>query len=435
MKHASLKMLAGAAFALMLASTPALASDNSSSSDQQKAAPLYPNATRKEPKLDLTDKKEQQALNDGLTAAENNDKDKATQLLQPIVTGSKSKYAQAMALQGLARIDATNNNLPAGIDKLKQALANGILPNDAYFQLEYELATFYLLNQQYQPAIDQVEQWRSEGKKETPESYALEGEAYYRMKKYPEAITAIQKAQSMAGDKADPRWNQLLLLAYSESGQTDKAAALAKQAVNTSPTDPTSFHNALSLDIQSKNFADALKLMEQTHDAGKVPFSETDYVTMAKLYMNDAQSDSNQDPSADTDKAVKVLKEGMDKGIVKKSAENSMLMGDANMIGQNYSDAASAYKDAAATASDGEANYKAGVAYVMASDYSTAKSQLQQAISKGVKHKGKAYMALAQANIGLKDKAAAADAVMEAEKDPETAAQAKKWLKDANIGN
>jgi hypothetical protein len=435
MKHASLKMLAGAAVALMLASTPALASDNSQSSDQQKAAPLYPNATRKEPKLDLTDAKEQKALNDGIDAAQNNDNDKATQILQPIVDNSKSKYAQAMALQALARIDAMNKNLPAGIDKLNKALANGVLPNDAYFQIEYELATFYLINQQYQQAIDTVEKWRAEGKKETPESYALEGEAYYRMQKYPDSITAIQKAQTMAGAKADPRWNQLLMLDYSDSGQKDKAAALAKQAVSSSPTDPTSFHNALSLDIQSQNYADALKLMEQTRSEGKIPFSENDYVTMAKLYMNDAQSDSNQDPSADTTKAVQALQEGITKGVVKPSAENYILMGDANMIGQNYSDAAAAYQKAIPSASDGEAAYKAGVAYVMANQYSEAKSLLQQAINKGVKHKGKAYMALAQANIGLKDKAAAADAVMEAEKDPETSAQAKKWLKDANIGS
>ncbi|WP_225737557.1 tetratricopeptide repeat protein [Dyella acidiphila] len=433
MKHASLKMLAGAAFALMLASTPALASDNSSSSDQ-KAAPLYPNATRKEPKLDLTDSKEQKQLNDGIDAAQNNDKDKATQLLQPLVQNSKSKYAQAMALQALARIDATSNNLPAGIDKLKQALDNGVLPNDAYFQIEYELATFYLLNQQYQPAIDTVEKWRTEGKKETPESYALEGEAYYRLQKYPDSITAITKAQSLT-DKPDPRWNQLLMLDYNETGQKDKAAALAKQAVAASPTDPTSFHNALSLDIQSQNYTDALKLMEQTRTDGKVPFSENDYVTMAKLYMNDAQSDSNQDPTADSQKAVQVLQDGMGKGIVKSSADNFMLLGDANLIGQNYTDAAAAYQKAAPLASDGEPAYKAGLAYVMANQYSEGKQLLQQAINKGVKHKGKAYMALAQANAGLKDKAAAADAVMQAEKDPETAAQAKKWLKDANIGN
>jgi len=432
MTNASLKMLAGAAFALMLASTPALASDNSSSSDQQKAAPQYPNATRKEPKLDLTDKKEQDALNKGLDAAQANNKDQATQLLQPLIDSSKSKYVQAMALQGLARVHALNNDLPGAIDMLKRSLDNGVMPNDAYFQLEFELATFYVLNQQYQPAIDTVEKWRAEGKKETPESYALEGEAYYRMQKYPQSIDALKKAQSMT-DKPDPRWNQLLMLDYNDSGQKDKAAAIANQQVSSSPTDPNSFHNALSLDIQMQKYSDALKLMEEGKAKGLVT-TESDYVTMAKLYMNSAQDSSTQDPGPDAEKAVQVLQEGMSKGVVKSTAENYELMGDAHMIGGDGNAAADSYKKAVPLASDGEAAYKAGVALVTQNEYSAAKPLLQQAISKGVKHKGKAYMALAQANIGLKDKAAAATAVMEAEKDPETAAQAKKWLKDANIG-
>jgi hypothetical protein len=433
MKHASLKMLAGAAIALMLASTPALASDDTSNA-KQSSAPLFPNATRKEPKNDLTDPKEAKALNAGIDAAQANDKDKATQILQPIADSSKSKYAQAMALQALARIDAENNNVPAGIDKLKRSLDMNSLPNDAYFQIQYELATYYEINQQHQQSIDTVEQWRTTGKKETPESYALEGEAYYHLQKYPESIAAIQKAQSMT-DKPDPRWNQLLLMDYNDSGQKDKAAALAKQAASASPTDPASFHNALSLDVQTQNYADALKLLEQTKADGKIPFTENDYVTMAKLYVNDAQSDNNQDPTVDTGKAIQVLQEGMSKGIVKPSAENYMLMGDANMVSQNYGDAASAYQKAIPTASNGDPAYKAGVAYVLNNQFGQAKPLLQQAIDKGVTHKGKAYVALAQANIGLKDKAAAATAMMDAEKDPETAAQAKKWLKDANIGN
>ncbi|RUL75445.1 tetratricopeptide repeat protein [Dyella choica] len=424
-------MLAGAAFALMLASTPALASDKSSG-DQQKAAPLYPNATRKEPKLDLTDKKEQEALNKGLDAAQANDKDQATQLLQPLIDNSKSKYVQAMAQQGLARVHATNNDLPGGIDLLKHALDNGIMPNDAYFQLEYELATFYLLNQQYQPAIDEVEKWRSEGKKETPESYALEGEAYYRMQKYPESITAIKKAQTMT-DKPDPRWNQLLMLAYNDSGQKDKAAEIAKQQVAATPTDPTSFHNALSLDIQMNKYDDALKLMEDAKAKGLLT-TESDYVTLAKLYMNKAQDQSTQDPGPLTDKAVQALQDGMSKGVVKSTVENYLLMGDAHMIGGDAGAAAAAYEKAVPLASDGEPAYKAGVALISQNENSKAKQLLQQAINKGVKHKGKAYMALAQANVGLKDKAGAAEAVLEAEKDPETKAQAQKWLKQANIG-
>lgn len=432
MKHASLKMLAGAAFALMLASTPALASDNSSSG-QQKAAPQYPNATRKEPKLDLTDKKEADALNKGLDAAQANNKDDAEKLLQPIADNSKSKYAQALALQGLARLHAMNNDLPGGIELLKRSLDNGVLPNDTYFTLELELGQFYLLNKQYQQAIDQIEKWRAEGKKETPDSYAMEGEAYYYLQKYPESIAAIKKAETLT-NKPDPRWNQLLMLDYNDSGNKAEAAALAKQQLSASPTDPTSFHNALSLDIQLQKYDDALKLMEDGKAKGLVS-TESDYVTMAKLYMNEAQDQSTQDPGPDADKAVQVLQEGMTKGVVKPTAENYELIGDANMIGGNADAAAAAYKKAIPMATDGEAAYKAGVALVTQNEYSAAKPLLQQAISKGVKHKGKAYMALAQANIGLKDKAAAADAVLEAEKDPETAAQAKKWLKQANIGN
>jgi hypothetical protein len=44
-------------------------------------------------------------------------------------------------------------------------------------------------------------------------------------------------------------------------------------------------------------------------------------------------------------------------------------------------------------------------------------------------------MDLANANIGLKNKVAAVDAVMDAQKDPETAAQAKAWLQKAGVGN
>jgi hypothetical protein len=430
MKHASLKMLAGAAFALMLASTPALASDNSSSSDQ-KAAPLYPNATRKEPKLDLTDAKEQKTLNEGIDAVAANDKDKATQLLQPLVDNSKSKYVQAMALQGLARIHATNNDLPGGIDLLKRSLDNGLLPNDAYFQLQYELATFYLLNQQYQPSIDTVEKWRAEGKKETPESYALEGEAYYRMQKYPESIAAIKKAQSMT-DKPDPRWNQLLMLDYNDSGQKDQATALAKQQVNAAPTDSTAFHNSLSLLIQSQKYPEALQLMEQGKTNGMIT-TENDYVTMAKLYTNSAQDAS--DPAVDSGKAVQVLQDGMSKGVVKPTADNYVLLGDANMVGGDTDAATAAYKKAIPLATNGEPALKAGVALLTQNEYSAAKPLIQQAISKGVQHKGRAYMDLAQANVGLKDKAAAAEAMLEAKKDPETAAQASAWLQKAGVGN
>ena len=243
-----IKMLAGAALALAVVSTPVIAGD-STSKDKKEA--LYPNATRKEPKLDLTSEKDQKAINEGLDAVNNQDKEKATQILQPIADSSKSKYAQALALQGLANLHYQDGDVKGAIDLLKRSLDIGVMPNDTYFQLQYMLAQFYLADEQYQPAIDTVEKWRAEGKKETADSYALEGNAYYRLQKYPEAIAAIKKAQSMT-DKPSDSWNQILMASYSESGQGDQAAQVAQQQLSANPNDPNALNNAVAVLMQGQ---------------------------------------------------------------------------------------------------------------------------------------------------------------------------------------
>ena len=69
------------------------------------------------------------------------------------------------------------------------------MPNDTYFQLEYELAQFQMADEQYQAALDTLAKWRAEGKKETAESYALEGNADYRLGKYAEGDRSDQAGQ------------------------------------------------------------------------------------------------------------------------------------------------------------------------------------------------------------------------------------------------
>ena len=109
MKHAkAFTMLASAVLLLSLASSPALA-DSSSSKDKKEVQ--YPNATRVAPKLDLSSDKDQKNVNAGLDAVAAGDKAKASQYLQPIIDGgSKSKYAQALALQGMATIKYDDND-------------------------------------------------------------------------------------------------------------------------------------------------------------------------------------------------------------------------------------------------------------------------------------------------------------------------------------
>jgi tetratricopeptide (TPR) repeat protein len=430
MKHAhGFSALASAALMLMLASSPVLAKDSAS---KDKPEVQYPNATRVAPKLDLTSDKDQKNLNAGLDAVSAGDKAKALQYLQPIADGgSKSKYAQALALQGLATIKYNDNDAKGAIALLQQSLANGVMPNDTYFQLEYMLAQFQVADEEYQPALDTLTKWRAEGKKETANSYALEGNIDYRLGKFPEAIAAIKKAQSLT-DKPDPAWNQILMASYSQSGQGDQAAQVAQQSLAANPNDPKALDNAVAVLMQSNKNDEAIQVMEKARASGNLK-SEDNYVNLAKLYLIRAQS-NNTDSKPDATKSAEVLQDGMSKNVVTPSADNFLLLGEADELSDNTSGAVDAYTKALPTAKDGEAAIRGGQILLSQQKYSAAKSMIQQGIDKGVKQKGAAYMLLAESDRGLKDKAGAVAAMKQAAQDPQTADKANAWLKKAGAG-
>ena len=421
-------MLASVALLLGVVSSPVLA--RKSDDAKPKKEVLYPNTTRAEPKLDLTSEKDQKNLNEGLDAVNEGDKAKAEQLLQPIIDGSKSKYAQALALQGMASLKYNDNDYKGAIASLQRSLALGVMPNDTYFQLMYMLAQFQMADEQYQPALDTIAKWRAEGKKETADSYALEGNAEYRLGKYAEAIASINKAKSLT-DKAEPSWDQILMASYAESGQDEKAAELAKNQLNSNPGDPNALNNAVAVLMQAHKYPEAIQMMEKARAAGTLT-KDSQYVNLAKLYLITGQESA--DPAPNAIKAGQVLEEGLSKGVLKPEAETYVLLGQSAEIANNIDKAIGYYNKAQPLATDGEAALRAGRLLLSENKYSQAKGLIQQAIDKGVKHKGTAYMLLAESERGLKNKPAAIAAMKNAAQDPETAAKAKDWLKKAGAG-
>lgn len=405
-------------------------SEESGKTEKAKAAVQYPNTKRVAPKLDLTSEKDSKNLNLGLDAASAGDQSKAEQYLQPLIDQSKSKYAQALALQAMANLKFNDNDHKGAIALLEQSLANGVLPNDTYFQLMYMLAQFQIIDEQYQPALDTLAKWRAEGQKETAESYALEGNADYRLHKYPEAIAAIKKAQSLT-DKPESSWNQILLASYSESGQTDQAAQVAQQQLASDPGDANALNNAVAVLMQAQKYPEAIVLMEKARTAGTLA-SESGYVNLAKLYLMTAQESNDSKPNAL--KATQVLDEGTSKGIIKPSADNYVLQAQADEMADNVTGAIENYSKAQPLAKDGEPALRAGQLLLTESKFAQAKASIQQAIDKGVAKKGNAYMLLAEAERGLKNKPAAIAAMKLAAEQPETAVKAKAWLKQAGSG-
>ncbi|BFI94495.1 MAG: tetratricopeptide repeat protein [Rhodanobacter sp.] len=420
MKHTPLfTMLAGAALAFAIAAAPAHASDSSKQPSE------YPNATRTEPKLDLKSEKDQKALQQAGDAFNTGDTVKASQLLQPVIEKSSSQYAKAFAQYLMGNIAYKNGDTKGAIAQFKSSLDNGVLPNDTYFNEMLALAQVYAADQQYQASLDTLAKWHEQGKKESADAYGLQGLDDYNLQKYPDAIAAIEKAKSLT-DKPKDSWNQILMASYADSGHGDQAAKMAQSEYEKNPSDSSLLHNAGAILLQQQDYADAIKVLEEGRSNGALK-DQADWILLVKAYLLQAQNGG--DATSGGAKALAVFDDGMAKGAIKPTAENYKLAGDAAMIGGDDTKAISYYTKGSPLATDGEVDVSLGAAYFQQQKFSEARKYLTQGIAKGVKHKGRAYMMLAESDRQLKDKPAAIAAMEQAAQDPDTAAKANDWLR------
>jgi tetratricopeptide (TPR) repeat protein len=218
---------------------------------------------------------------------------------------------------------------------------------------------------------------------------------------------------------------------YAQTGQTDEAAQLAQQQLASTPGDANALNNAVAVLMQAEKYPEAIAMMEKARAAGTLT-TESGYVNLAKLYLITGQASDDSKPNAL--KAAQVLNEGTTKGLVTASADNYILQGQADELADNIAGAVDNYTKAMPLAKDGDPAMRAGQLLLTENKFSQAKALIQQGIAKGVAKKGTAYMLLAQAERGLKNKPGTIAAMKLAAEQPETAAKAKAWLKQAGNG-
>jgi len=415
-----------AGFALLLAMGGALAA-----SKKEEGKNHYPNATRSEPKSDLTSAADQKLLKAAVDASNEGDEAKAQENAQKVLDSSKSKYAKGIALQVLANQKFNAGDYKGAIEHYKQLIELNSLPNDAHFDSMFNMVNAYVGDEQYEAAAAALKTWREQSKSDKASSYALEGNIDYRLQKYPEAIAAIKKAQSMT-DQPDPSWNTILMAAYNESGQTGQASSVIDEQLAKSPKDKKVIQNALVIYSQANENDKAVKLLDRERADGLIT-DENDYLTAAKIY---ARAGQNSDTGGEQIalKGASVLQEGLGKGVVKGTVDNYKLLGDVYMIGQDHAKALDAYNKAAPLAKNGDIDYLRAQVIGANQDFAEAKAAVQKAISRGVTHKGKAYLLLGKLDLGLKDNAGAKAAFEQAAQDPETKSEAGDQLKKVRGG-
>ena len=336
----------------------------------------------------------------------------------------KSEAANQVA-QGYLMQDKTSYLKP--IEYSIKAIDTGGLNNNAHYSLMFVLSQMLMAEKKYQEALVYGERYSKETGVDDLAVAKLRGNCLYRLARYPEAATVLRKAYDL--DKGtDPNLATMLMDAYNKTGQKAEANKIAEEVAKTASAsaaagDSSAQIKQLLVLANAKQYDKAAKIFDDLYAKGQISTLaeyEAGYVSYSYLEGKEAQ-------------AIKIINDGMGKGIIKPDA------GVYNILAQSYyytdqpKSAIESWGKAADLSPKGAYDVLQARVYAEESDYAKAKAAAQRGLSKGVDNKGDAYLIIAESEseFGLDNRAAMIAALKEAAKDPETQAEANKRLKQA----
>ena len=391
-------------------------------SKKAKVEVRFPNATRAEPKTKGSPRLAG-AINKMIDAYSEDEFTKAIAradelLANPKATASDRAKAAQIAAYSWNSSDA-DNAYPEAIRYLKLAIEADALPNNDHFELMYVLAQMQLSEDQYADALATADRYLAETRNDKALVNALRGNALYRLDRFPEAAEALKKAIA-AEPKPDKNWTQMLMASYFEMDQPAEAAKLAEQMAAEKPGDKPTLLNLAQIYLQAEQPEKAGEVFDRLHRQGLLTESK-DYEYAYKLLANIDGREKD---------AIALINEGLGKAILTPSFEIYNFLGQSYYFSDQIEPAIDAWGKAAPLAKDGETYLNLAKVLVQEERYAQGKAAAQQALAKGVKKPGDAWMAIARAEYGDegKNRAAILAAYKEAAKYPETKAQATKAI-------
>jgi tetratricopeptide (TPR) repeat protein len=386
--------------------------------EKEKAAPLFPNATRPDPKIKPVSSLSKQ-LQKLFDLSEEQKNEEALAVADEIIAHKKAgAYERSLAYQAKGFVYVDMDDYGKALPLLQKSLDENGLPNDTHYQIMNQIGQMQMSEENYAEALATFDKFLAETKSEKPDYLAMKGNALYRLERYDEAAQFLQKAIDTS-DKPQESWNQLLMATYFDQDKPMEAARIAEQLVAKNPTDKKMLMNLSSIYAEADQYDKAIEVLERARSAGLLT-EERDYRQLFALYLNTEGKEA---------KGIEVINEGLDKGILKPSAETYIALGQAYYFTDKLNESIDAYKKALPLAKDGEPALNLSRVLTNEERYAEAKAAAQEALKKGVKRPGDAWMVIGRSEFGLNNRPGLIAAYKEAAKYPETKQQAEEWLK------
>lgn len=344
----------------------------------------YPAATRKEPGLRASPRLGKQ-INKVSEAQQAGDLAATEEAAKVILDSDKANaYERAITLRLLADLLINEDNARA-VDLLQQAIQLDGLGNNEHYGTMLAIAQIQLVEDDYAGSLATLDRLVSETRTEKADVQVMRGNALYRLERFDEAIAALEPVVKGNPD-ARPDWTQLLMASYADAGRPSEATALAEQVAAQVPGDKRAQLNLANIYLQADDQGKAIEVYERLRQAGELT-EDRDYNNLSALYLNTEGGEA---------KAIAVLNEGLDKGVLKGDYRTYSSLAQAYYFTDQYAKAIEFYGKAAPLDDDGSTYLN--LAKVLANEGRDAESKAaaQKALDKGLSNPEEARKLLAR---------------------------------------
>lgn len=334
----------------------------------------YPQATRAEPEGKASAQRTPQ-LKKLFEAYSAQDFATVVSLADALLADPEANPYERSSAARLAGASQLNTDNAKAQTYLKAAIdANG-LSNNEHYESMLLVSQLQLQQQKYAESLATVDQFMAETKTQAPDALAAKGNALYRLKRYPDAVAALQQAVDAGGASAKPEWVQLLAASYSGMGKPEEAAKLVERVGGSAGSDTQSQLNLAATYMQAGQDAKAAEVLEKLRTGGQLT-TEQDYKNLYAIYSNGDGKEKE---------VIAVINEGLQKGVLKPDHQTYVALAQAYWFSDQQAQAIEAFQKAAPLAADGETYLNLARALNNAGRAAEAAEAAKQALAKGIK--------------------------------------------------
>ena len=317
----------------------------------------------------------------------------AIELLKNLLESAKEEHVKATVAKYIGIAYAQNNDTTNATKYFTVALdkGKGFLQHKELQDLTQNVASMHYSNDNKKQSLKFLERWMKNSKKDSAQVYLLYAAILFDSGKLRDAVCPAYWAAKVA-KKPQKNAFGILLNAHFEFKDFPGTIAILKQLILDFPKEKRYWRNLASVYMSQDKITDALAVMEMFYVQGMME-TENDYKQLSSIF---AYSDIPYRTAA-------ILKEGIEKGVVKNTEKNWTNVAANYHVASEVQKAIDAYGESASKTASGKNDLKQAELLSDDNQYRKAITAFDKALKKGsLKDSGKAHFRKGLAYIGLK---------------------------------